>query len=99
MFIRFASLLFLLALTSWAQAQIVQPAKLVAETPTKSFKVGDEAELIFKATIDKGWYIYSVGFDADCGPFPIEVTLEKNPGFELVGDLVAINDQAKHDKI
>ena len=27
------------------------------------------------------------------------VTLEKNPGFELVGDLVAINDQAKHDKI
>ena len=80
-------------------AQILQPAKLVVETPGGALKTGDEIELVFKATVDKGWYIYSVGFDPDCGPIPMAVTLEKDPGFELVGDLKAINDKAKHDKI
>ena len=99
MFIRFAYVLFLLAVTSLASAQILQPARLIAETPTKNLKVGDEVELVFKASIDKDWYIYTVGFDEDCGPIPMAVTLEKHPSFALVGNLIAINDQAKHDKI
>ena len=99
MLIRFAYVLFLLAVTSLADAQILQPARLVAETPAKSLKVGDEVELTFKASVDKDWYIYSVGFDEDCGPIPIAVTLEKHPSFALVGNLIAVNDQAKHDKI
>jgi thiol:disulfide interchange protein len=98
MFIRLTSVLCFLLIVS-CQAQILQPAKLTAETPQKSYKVGDEIELVFKASIDKGWYIYSVGFDEECGPLPLVVTLEKNSGFELVGELVAINDKAKHDKI
>jgi thiol:disulfide interchange protein DsbD len=81
------------------KAQVIEPARLVAETPTGTYKVGDEVELVFKATIDNRWYIYSVGFDPDCGPIPMAVTLEKNPGYELVGDLKAVNDKAKHDKI
>ena len=99
MFIRFIQVLLLLVLPVLGQAQILQPAKLVAETPSKSFKVGDEVELTFKASIDKGWYIYSVGFDAECGPIPMVVTLENHPSFSLVGDLIAIKDEAKHDKI
>ncbi len=99
MFIRSFAVLFLLALNLFVQAQIIQPAKLIAETPSKTYQVGDEVELVFKASIDKGWYIYSVGFDAECGPIPMVVTLEKHPSFELVGNLVAVNDQAKHDKI
>ncbi len=99
MFIRFAYVLFLLAVTSLASAQILQPARLIAETPTKNLKVGDEVELVFKASVDKDWYIYSVGFDEDCGPIPMAVTLEKHSSFALVGNLIAINDQAKHDKI
>jgi thiol:disulfide interchange protein len=99
MFIRFAFVQLLLAVTSLAYAQILQPARLVAETPAKSFNVGDEVELIFKASVDKDWYIYSVGFDEDCGPIPMAVTLEKHPSFALVGNLIAVNDQAKHDKI
>ena len=82
-----------------SNAQVIQPAKLVAETPGGTFKTGDEIELVFKATIDKSWYIYSVGFDTLCGPIPMAVTLEKDPGFELVGDLKAVQDKAKHDKI
>ena len=99
MLIRFAQVLLLLVLTFTAQAQVIQPAKLTAETPTASYKVGDEVELVFKATIDKGWYIYSVGFDEECGPIPMVVSLEKNSSFEPVGKLMAVNDQAKHDKI
>lgn len=99
MFIRLVQVLLLLALPLLAQAQIIQPATLVAETPSGSFKVGDEVTLTFKASIDKGWYIYSVGFDAECGPIPMTVTLENHSSFALVGDLVAVNDQPKHDKI
>ena len=99
MFTRSVAFFLFFLIASWVHAQILQPAKLVAETPAKNFKIGDEAELTFKASIDKGWYIYSVGFDEDCGPIPIAITLNENPGFELVGELIAINDKAKHDKI
>lgn len=99
MFIRFVQVLFLISLTTLAEAQVIQPAKLTAETPTKKLKVGDEVELSFKATIDKGWYIYSVGFDEACGPIPLAVSFEEHPGFQLVGNLIAVNDKEKHDKI
>lgn len=96
---RFFALIALIFATSTLYGQVLQPAKLVSETPKGQFKVGDEVELVFKATIDKDWYIYSVNFDADCGPIPMAVTLEKDPGFELVGALTAVNDKPKHDKI
>ena len=86
---RFAYIMFFLVLATLAQAQVIQPARLTAETPTQTIKVGDEVELIFKASIDKGWYIYSVGFDADCGPFPMGVTLEKHPSFTLAGSFLS----------
>ena len=80
-------------------AQILQPATLIAETPAETYKVGDVVELFFKATIKPGWYMYSVNFDADCGPIPLSITLEKHPSFELVGEVTAIHDKTKHDKI
>jgi thiol:disulfide interchange protein DsbD len=99
MLMRLSVLLTLLLVPGALGAQVLQPAKLAAETPTREFKVGDEAELVFKATIDKDWYIYSVDFDPDCGPIPMSITLENDPGYELVGKLVAVNDKEKHDKI
>lgn len=83
----------------FSQAQVLQPAKVIAVTPSGSYKVGEELDLVFKATVDKNWYIYSVGFDSECGPIAMSVTLEKHPGFELVGDLRAVGDEPKHDKI
>lgn len=96
---RFSALIVLFFATSSLFGQVLQPARLVSEPLTGQLKVGEEVELVFKATIDKDWYIYSVNFDADCGPIPMSVTLEKNPGFELIGGLTAVNDKAKHDKI
>jgi thiol:disulfide interchange protein len=86
-----------LALAS--QAQILEPARLVSVPLDKKVKVGDVVELVMKTDIDKTWYIYSVGFDADCGPIPMSVTIEKNPGFQLEGGIFAVHDKAKHDKI
>lgn len=91
-----------LCLVASLHAQVLQPAKLFAETPTQPLKVGDEVDLVFKATIDKDWYIYTIygpDFDKDCGPNQTTITLEKDPSFELVGKLKAINDHAKHDEI
>lgn len=82
-----------------SHAQVIQPVNLIVETPSGPVKVGDEIDLVFKTVITKNWYMYSVGFDTECGPIPMSVTLEKDPSFELVGDLVAINDKTKHDKI
>ncbi|HTF18273.1 MAG TPA: cytochrome c biogenesis protein CcdA [Chryseolinea sp.] len=96
---RISAIIVLVFATAALYAQVLQPAKLVAETPDKQLKVGDEVELVFRATIDKDWYIYSVDFDADCGPIPMAVTLEKDAGYELVGKLTAVNDKSKHDKI
>jgi thiol:disulfide interchange protein DsbD len=98
----FKRLVFLLAavlLVFYSTAQVIQPAKLIAITPPGTFRIGDEIDLVFKATIDKNWYVYSVGFDAECGPIPMSVTLDKHASFELVGNLVAKGDEAKHDKI
>lgn len=88
---------FFLFSLSWAQ--VLVPARLLTETPAGPVKVGDQIELVFKADIDKGWYLYSIGFDPDCGPIPMTITLEKHPSFELVGGVVAIQDKNKHDKI
>jgi thiol:disulfide interchange protein len=99
MFHRFIFSLCCLLISSIIQAQVIQPAKLTAENTTKTAKVGDVIDLVFKATVDKNWYIYSVGFNPECGPIPMSVTLESHPSFELVGDLIALGDKAKHDKI
>lgn len=60
--------------------------------------VGQEAELIFKVTIDKGWYLYSSDFDKDLGPVVTTVTLKPGFGTEAVGPLKAINPHSKEDK-
>ncbi len=90
---------FLFSVTLTTHAQILQPAKITASVSVTTAKVGEEIELIFKASIDKNWYIYSLGFDDECGPIPISIVVEENPSFQLVGELVAINDKQKHDKI
>lgn len=81
-----------------ASAQILKPAKIIAEPPQGSIKVGDVVEVVFRASIEKNWYIYTLDFE-DCGPMPIEIKLTPHPSFELVGGIKAINDKVKHDKI
>lgn len=90
-------LFIIFALSS--RAQILTPVKWTWQASATSVKVGDEIDLIFKATIDKDWYIYANEFDPDCGPMHTTVTLTPHESFRLVGTLKAIKPVAKHDEI
>jgi thiol:disulfide interchange protein DsbD len=90
-------LLLLLPLISFGQ--ILEPARITASIAKTDLKVGDEVDVIFKTTIDDGWYVYTNEFDAECGPIPISITIAKDAGYELVGTLKAIDHHKKHDAI
>ncbi len=91
-------LLFFLA-SVISQAQILQPAIWEYELSTGDFKVGDEVDLLFKVTIDKGWHLYSSDFDPELGPMVTTFTFTPNNSYELVGELRAINPKKGYDDI
>jgi thiol:disulfide interchange protein len=89
-------LLIALCLISFgANAQVLKPAKWSYSAP-ESALVGQEIELVFKATIDKSWYLYSSEFVCD-GPIPTSFTFKSNPSYQLVGKLIPIKPLDKHD--
>ncbi len=91
--------ILLLFLGSFAQAQILKKAKWEAEFSKPEAKVGETVEVIFKANIEKDWYLYSSDFDPDLGPIVTEIIFEKNPNFQLVGKLKPINPKRKYDSL
>lgn len=92
----FFSAVFFLSLS--VQAQILTPAKWTYSTSVQSAKVGDEIELIFKATIDKDWYLYSSEFPCE-DPMKTTFSLVPDPSFKLVGTVAPINPIDKYDEI
>ena len=49
---------------------------------------GNEATLISKATLDKGWHIYSQNLEGEFGPVPTEFTYEKAENYSLEGKTI-----------
>jgi thiol:disulfide interchange protein len=88
--------LFAIAITT--QAQVLTPAKWSYATSLQQANIGDEVELIFKATIDSDWYLYSSEFPCE-DPIKTSFSLTPNSGFQLVGGLQAINPIDKYDEI
>ncbi|KAA6310754.1 Thiol:disulfide interchange protein DsbD, partial [termite gut metagenome] len=77
-------------------AQIHEPVKF--ETELKPLSIG-EAEIIFTATIDTGWHVYSTDL-AGGGPISATLTLDKIEGAELLGKLAPRgNEIARFDKV
>lgn len=95
---RYLLLLFCL-LSIQGFGQVISPAKLIPIDEVRTVKAGDVVDLVFDATVDKNWYLYSTDFNDDCGPFPMSLDFDKNGTFELVGPLKGIDHTAKHDKI
>ena len=90
-----STLLLLVAYIS-AQAQITDPVHFTSQL--KDMKNG-EAELIFKATIDAGWHVYSTGLGND-GPISASFNVVKMDGAEPVGKLQARGKEIKQfDKL
>ena len=73
-----------LGLSSLISAQMVEPIHFKAQLkPTQ----GDEAEIIFSATIDNGWHLYSTELGED-GPISASFHLNKADGVKTVGKLM-----------
>ena len=79
----FSLLALLLMLTLNAVAQMQDPVKFTTQLKTGS---GPEAEMIFSATIDPGWHVYSTNLGQD-GPIEASLHVNKLEGAELVGKL------------
>ena len=75
-------IVFFTALTFISSAQIFDPVKWDFSQKKLS---DNEIELSLKATIDKGWYVYSQ--DAGEGPVSTEVTFESSDKFILSGNV------------
>ncbi|MBE6270799.1 MAG: DUF255 domain-containing protein [Prevotella ruminicola] len=79
-----------------AKAQMMDPVHFT--TQIKDLKNG-EAELVFKATIDAGWHVYSTGLGND-GPISATFNSVKMDGAQPVGKLQARGKEIKqHDKL
>jgi thiol:disulfide interchange protein len=96
---RFPAFIGALIFAISAPAQVLTPAKWTTSSTTESAKIGEEIELIFKATIDNNWYLYSSEFDCEDGPIKTNFTFKPDPSYQLVGKIKAINPIDKHDKI
>lgn len=78
------------------QAQIKEPVKFQTELNTLS---DTEAEIVFTATIDKGWHVYSTDL-GDGGPISATFNVDKKSGLELVGKLKPVGKEvATFDKL
>lgn len=65
------------------QAQIVNPTKWEFD----SKQVGNEVDLIFKATIDNGWHLYDT-YLPEGGPIATSFVFEDSTLFEFVGGIL-----------
>jgi thiol:disulfide interchange protein len=95
------TILFFIAIlfTSCLSAQILNPAKWSYATSVEQANVGDEVDLIFKATIDADWYLYSSEFPCEDGPIKTSFNLVPNSSYQLIGKIVPINPVDKYDDI
>ena len=83
----FSVLLLLLAVMT--QAQIQEPVKFKTELKIVS---ADEVEIVFSATIDNGWHVYSTEL-GDGGPISATFNTEKLSGASLVGKLKPVGKE------
>jgi thiol:disulfide interchange protein DsbD len=77
------SCLLLIAVVGQAFAQMQNPVKFKSEWKSTS---DTEGEIVFTATIDAGWHVYSTNIP-DGGPTPATLNMEKIEGAKLVGKL------------
>ncbi|MEK6780989.1 MAG: cytochrome c biogenesis protein CcdA [Bacteroidota bacterium] len=80
-------------------AQILHPARWSTSVSANQAKIGEELTLIFTATIDKDWYMYSSEFTCEDGPIQTAFTFKANPSFTLLGKIEPVGEVDKHDDI
>ena len=92
----FMSLMLLLVCTVTCMAQMQDPVHFKSELKQIS---GTEAEIVFAATIDDGWHVYSTDLP-DGGPISATFNVDKIEGAELVGKLTPVGkEEDKFDQM
>ena len=77
-------------------AQMVNPVHFTSRLKTLE---GNEAEIVFSASIDAGWHVYSTQLGSD-GPISASFNIVKMEGAEVVGKLQARGKEIKqYDKM
>ena len=90
------SLMLLLVCTVTCMAQMQDPVHFKSELKQIS---GTEAEIVFTATIDDGWHVYSTDLP-DGGPISATFNVDKIEGAELVGKLTPVGkEEDKFDQM
>lgn len=96
---RYLLLLLVSFITFQSIAQIETPVKWAYSTSSNSVKEGETIELIFTATIQEGWHLFSSDFSRDLGPIVATFNFEKHPSYKLVGDIKPLKPKKKFDDI
>jgi len=90
----FLTIMGLFSLMAWSQ--MVDPVHFSAQLKTGN---SADAEIVFSATIDKGWHVYSTDM-GDNGPTSATFKVVKLDGVELVGKLTPLgNVTTQYDKM
>lgn len=100
---RYSCFLFSFSILFWAstalEAQILQPAIWAYQATKTSVVPGDTVDLVFKATIDPNWYLYSSDFDPELGPMVTEFTFAPHDSYELLGGIKPVGAKRKYDEL
>lgn len=80
-------------------SQVLKPISWKVELSNSTPEVGDEIEVLFKATIETNWYLYSSDFDPDLGPMLTEFYFLEDKSYERIGEIVPVNPQEKYDSL
>ena len=86
----------LLAAARPAAAQEPVHWRLARATGRGSARPGDRVRLRLTATLDSGWYIYSLTQPAG-GPYALRITLPEDGPFRLDGAIAAPDPERHHD--
>ena len=91
------ALVFSLSFITASFAQINNPVKWTMESKQVS---ADEFDLIYSATIEEGWTVYSQYLESDDGPVATSFTYDEGAHFELVGKSKESDNRVKkYDKV
>lgn len=90
------SIIIMLMMCMGINAQIQEPVEVKVSLNKLS---GNEGEIIFTATIDNGWHVYSTEL-GDGGPISASFNTDKAEGISLVDKLKPVGDEmSKYDKL
>lgn len=87
------------SLFALAQPKMKQKPAFQTSISKTEVKIGDEIELIFKAKIDKDWYMYSSDFSDKVGPVVAFFDWKKDPSYKLIGKVKPVGSHKHFDDV